>query len=258
MQELYQHFHREEQPFVDQVLEWKAQVEMQYAPKLTSFLDPRQQDIISSIIGKNNEIHYLFFGGAEHTERKRGLIYPNYYEPTEDDFQIAAYSIEYPAKFVKIEHRDILGTLMSLGIKRDRFGDILMKDEAIQIIVAAEIRDYVSANMEKVANAPVKLNEISLREIFNIEETWEIRSITAASLRLDAIIAEAYQLSRQKATSFINQNLVKVNWKLVEQPSYLLQEGDYLSVRRYGRCKIMEISGKTKKDKWRIALGYLK
>ncbi|KPD01215.1 hypothetical protein LR69_00372 [Geobacillus sp. BCO2] len=58
--ELYQHFRKEEHPFIDQVLEWKEMVSRQYAPKLTDFLDPREQQIVQSIAGGAEDVRAFF------------------------------------------------------------------------------------------------------------------------------------------------------------------------------------------------------
>lgn len=52
MEHLIQHFRKEEQPFIEQVVNWVREVEDRYAPKLTDFLDPRQRFIVNSIIGQ--------------------------------------------------------------------------------------------------------------------------------------------------------------------------------------------------------------
>ena len=50
MSDIYQHFRKDEQPFVDQVLGWKKIALDQYRMKLTDFLDPREQFITQSVI----------------------------------------------------------------------------------------------------------------------------------------------------------------------------------------------------------------
>ncbi len=86
---LYQHFRKEEHAFIDQVLEWKQVVENQYSPKLTDFLDPREQEIVKQVIGTNGDMLVDFFGGKEGLERRRALLYPAYFEPTESDYNLS-------------------------------------------------------------------------------------------------------------------------------------------------------------------------
>jgi RNA-binding protein YlmH len=252
---IYQHFRPEERDFIDQVIEWKNYVESSYAPKLTDFLDPREQHILKVLIGENSEIKYKFYGGSAEVERKRALILPEYLVDHADDFQITSFEIDYPVKFVTIEHPQVLGSLMALGLKRGKFGDILLKDGRIQFFVAAEISDYIKNNLDSIGRAGVKIKEIGSADVISSETFWTENVITVSSLRLDTVVSGLHNLSRQKSQLFIGQGLVKVNWTLVENSSFECGEGDMISVRGHGRAKIMSIEGKTKKDKWRIQVG---
>ena len=252
---IYQHFRPEERDFIDQVLSWKDYVESSYSPKLTDFLDPREQHILKTLIGENGSITYKLFGGISEGERKRALIMPDYFLPTEKEFQINLFEIDYPIKFVSIEHPQVLGSIMSLGLKRGKFGDILMEDGRVQFFAASEISDYLKSNLESIGRASIRLKELALEEAITTDELWMEQAITVSSLRLDTIISGIHHISRQKSQLFIQQGLVKVNWTSIENVSFECAEGDLLSVRGYGRVKILSIEGRTKKDKWRIVVG---
>jgi RNA-binding protein YlmH len=252
---IYQHFRPEEREFIDQVLQWKSYVESSYALKLTDFLDPREQYILKTLIGENGEIKYKLLGGSQDTERKRALILPEYLTGNEEDFQIALLEIDYPKKFVTIEHPQVLGSLMSLGLKRGKFGDILIKDGRIQFFAAKEVCDYIKNNLESIGRSGVKLTEINLNSSICSDVLWTDEHVTVSSLRLDTIVSNIHHLSRQKSQLFIGQGLVKVNWTLIENSAFEVCEGDLISVRGYGRARMMSIDGKTKKEKWRIQVG---
>lgn len=252
---IYQHFRPEEKEFIDAALNWKKQVQDTYAPKLTDFLDPRQQQILLAILGKNNDMQCKIFGGTDSVERARALIYPEYFHPEEEDLQIALYEISYPKKFMTIEHRHVLGTLMSLGIKREKFGDIIIRDERVQFVVAQEIESFISLNLEKIGNSKVALKKLPLHMILESKEQWFEQIITVSSLRLDVILSSVYNISRQKGQAYISAGKVKLNFKLTEKLTEECQEGDTISARGLGRCKIISIEGKTKKDKWKVRIG---
>ena len=252
---IYQHFRPEEKEFIDHALGWVEAVKQNYSPRLTDFLDPREQQILLALVGNDATALLQFFGGSEVVERKRALIYPDYYAPEEADYHLTLYEISYPKKFISLEHRHVLGTLMSLGLKREKFGDILVDGQNIQFIAAAEIDDYLTANLEKMGKASVSIKKLSLSEIIVKQESWEDQSHTVSSLRLDALLAAFTNLSRQKAQTLLAAGKVKVNFKSTEQGSMECREGDTLSVRGFGRAKILSIDGKTKKDKWRISIG---
>lgn len=252
---IYQHFRPEEREFIDQVLQWKSYVESAYDLKLTDFLDPREQHILKILIGDQGEVRYKLFGGSPGVERKRACLMPEYMTENEVDFQITLFEIDYPMKFVTIEHPQVLGTLMSLGLKRGKFGDILVKEGRIQFFAAEEINNYIKNNLESIGRASVKLKELDLNAAISSDELWMENVITISSLRLDTVVSGIHNLSRQKSQLFIGQGLVKVNWTIIESTSFECDEGDMISVRGHGRAKIMSIEGKTKKEKWRIHLG---
>jgi len=255
---IYQHFRPEERDFIDQVENWRSYVENTYAPKLTDFLDPREQKVLGMIIGEHHEVKFQFFGGHDQAERKRALLYPEYYEADIKDFNLSLLEVNYPKKFITIEHPHILGSLMSLGLNRNKFGDILVVDEEIQFIVAGEVEDYVRLQLESIGKAKISLTEVSLDKIIFKEEHWTEMTTTVSSLRLDTLIAAIYNFSREKAKTYIAQGLVKVNFTLIENVAFICEEGDVFSVRGEGRASIKSIEGKTKKDKWRVVVGKLK
>jgi len=258
MDTIYQHFRPDEKEFIDQVLSWKQFVEDTYAPKLTDFLDPRMQQIVETIIGTNSDIRLASFGGYLDAERKRMLLYPDYFQPNDDDFHLTLFEIQYPSKFVTIAHNHVLGSLMSLGVKREKYGDILIHDERIQFFITNEMSEYVKLEFKQIGKTTIQLIEKDMNDVISTREEWKEAITTVSSMRLDAILSAIYLISRQKTQMLINRGYVKVNWKVIEDPSFQCQEGDYFSVRGYGRSKLMSLEGKTKKEKWRITTGILK
>ncbi|MFA1818646.1 RNA-binding protein [Virgibacillus oceani] len=257
--DIYQHFRKDERPFIDQVLSWKEQVERSFINKQTDFLDPREQQIVSMIVGSNDaDLKFDIFGGFQNAERQRAIIYPYYEEVAEKDFSLTMLEATYPEKFLTLTHRDILGACLSLGMKRNKLGDIMVEDGKIQIILASEIAAYVIVNLTSINKAAITLKEKSLSSIIDKKVEWIERDHTIASLRLDVVLKETYQLSRKTALELIKRQFVKVNYKVVEEAKFLLQEGDMLSVRGKGRSKLETINGKTKKDKLKITMAVLK
>ena len=258
MTSIYQHFRKDEKEFIDSVLEWREFVENSYSPKVTDFLDPRQQYILSAIIGKNSDIKMSFYPAQESVERKRCILYPDYFEPSQSDYGVTLFEINYPQKFVTLEHRQILGSLMSIGLKREKFGDILMNGDRVQMITASEIADFVEMNFQEVGRNKVTLEKVPLDRMVHSSEEWREALTTVSSLRLDVILSALYNVSRQKVQTLIAGGVVKVNWRVVESPAFEVAEGDVFSMRGHGRSKLISIEGKTKKDKFRIAAGVLK
>lgn len=254
MTDIYQHFRKEEQPFIDQVLSWQEQVARTYQAKLSDFLNPREVKIFTSLLGKNEEFKLTFYGGSESAERQRALLAPYYEEHDADDYEIVLMEAAYPDKFVTLSHRDVMGAFLSSGITRKKLGDIVVQDGRIQIVMAVDIAPYVQANLTSVKKATVAFEEQPLDKLMISKEKWIERDTTVSSLRLDVIIKELYQLPRQKAADLIEKGLVKVNFQVIDNTAFQLEEGDFLSVRGKGRGHLKAVHGKSKKDKWKVTI----
>jgi RNA-binding protein YlmH len=255
---IYQHYRPEEHEFVDRVMNWKNEVVERYSPKLSDFLDPREQEIVKSIIGNDSDIRLSLWGGSSYSERKRAFLYPDYYELTPNDYQLVYYDITYPSKFTTIEHRDVLGALMNIGVKRNKYGDIIVDEDRVHFVCAEEISGFIELNLTKIGKSSVKLRHIDEKELAAIKAEYDERSGTVSSLRLDTVLAEIFNVSRAKITPLITQGRVKLNHKVTEQTSIEVKEGDEFSLRGFGRSKLISIEGLTKKEKHRIRYGLLK
>ncbi|MDL4839987.1 YlmH family RNA-binding protein [Aquibacillus rhizosphaerae] len=256
--DIYQHFRKEEQPFIDQVISWKEQVAQTYQQKNSDFLDPREQKIFASIIGNDSDFTWAFFGGGEKSERKRAVLAPYYETISDNDYELTLLESTYPVKFISLAHGDVLGAFLSMGVKRKKLGDLIVKDGVIQIVVASEIDTYVKMNLTNIKKATVSFEEKPLGNLTTNDEKWVSNHGTISSLRLDVVVKEIYSISRQVAVASIQKGLVKVNFRVVENPAFLLEQGDLLSLRGKGRAKLSEIHGLSKKDKWKVTFEKLK
>jgi len=254
---IYQHFREDEQAFIDQVIDWVMQVENQYAPYLTNFLNPRQLFIVQSVVGQYDTIQFQSFGGYEGAEQERVLIYPPYYEPTTEDFELSLFEINYPTKFAELSHGQIMGTILGTGISRGNLGDIVTDGERWQFMVDDTMKDFVLMNVDCVGRVNVHLEERSLEELVEITDKWEMEEIVVSSLRIDVVLARAINVSRNRAKTMINDQKIKVNWVEVERPDIDVEEYDILSVRGFGRVKIGPQLGKTRKDNLVLEIGII-
>lgn len=256
--EIYQHFRSEEHSFIDQVLSWIELVERYYEPKLTDFLDPREQQIIEMLIGTtNDELQLQLFGGGNYSERKRAIIAPYYESITEDTFNISLIQASYHEKFINIVHRDVLGAFLSLGITRKKLGDLFAGDGKIQLLLDKDIASYVVMNLTGIKRATITFEEVPLEKVIDHESIWNTSEKIVSSLRLDTILKEIYGLSRKQAQELIQKGMVKVNYRLVDDGKFILRKGDLISLRGKGRSKLVEINGQTKKEKIKITTALL-
>lgn len=248
----------DEHPFIDSVADWMEKVAIQYSPYLTDFLDPRQAYIVETLVRQNSDLKFQFFGGYENAERRRCLIFPDYFEPVEEDFEIDMLEINYPTKFSTLTHGKILGTLIGSGIRRESFGDIITDEKRWQVFMAKDITHFIETQVSKVGNVSVRFERPKDDLIIETIDEWVNESITASSLRLDVIISNVYRISRQRSKQLIESGKVKVNWVEIIRPDYPLDILDIISVRGFGRIQFLELDGKTKKDKYRITIGVLR
>lgn len=221
----------------------------------TDFLDPYERHLAKSILNRIDGISYTEDGGISQSERQIIAIYPDYYYRDDVDTNIIA--LEITGDLEKLNHKDYLGAILGLGIKRTKIGDILINDKGAHIIVKKEISSFLVFNLEKVGNKNVQVREISISDIIASEPEFKEVKVFLSSLRLDVIISAAYNLSRQDSMSIIKSGNVKVNWEPIEKPSKELEEGDIISTKGYGRCILQNIEGISKKGRFRSTIRIL-
>ncbi|EGL82192.1 RNA-binding S4 domain protein [Caldalkalibacillus thermarum TA2.A1] len=257
MEQLEQHFRPEERPFVERMAEWAELVRERHHPRLTPFLNPREQLIIRSVVGHAPDVKVKLWGGFQQAERKRAWIIPDYLDVTWDEFQLALLNIK-ASQWVNVTHRDVLGSLLGMGLKREVVGDILITPETIQVIVVREMEEYIRLHLTRIGRHQVRAEKADWSALTVPEEEWQAVTAIVSSLRLDVIVAECTRQSRAKAVQLIESGRVKVNWKVEDRPAEVLKEGDTISIKGYGRFLFQEIDRKTRKDKFRIHLGFKK
>lgn len=255
---IYQHFREHEHPFVDRALDWMNNVKENYTVYVTDFLNPRERQIIASVIGENNEeVIFSFFGGVEDAERQRAVIAPYFVEIGEDDFELVALEATYAQKFMTIEHPDVLGAFTSLGIDRKMIGDIFVHGGLIHLVTTEEFKRYIKQQLTQIKRTNVTFKQIDLASLQKNEQHWTKRNYTVSSLRLDVVVKTVYQMSRKNATKLIESERVSLNYAIESNPATLLTEGDLLSARGYGRCKLISENGRTRKNKIRLVAAHL-
>lgn len=212
----------------------------------TDFLDPYEVELSKSILNRFDEISYLIDGGYYEAERAVIYIYPEYmYEPILDDIKILKFTSKSD-----IKHRDILGSVLGLGIDRRKIGDIIINDDNYYFFAKSEITNFLEFNLFKIGNNKIDISLSSNAEIPEAE--FDNKDIIVSSLRLDVIISSVYNISRSKAQELIRQERVKVNFKAENKVAFSLNEKDLVSVRKFGRFIFNKITGSTKKEKYAI------
>ncbi|MCR2042553.1 RNA-binding protein [Anaerosalibacter massiliensis] len=213
----------------------------------TDFLDPYERRLSKSILSRFDDISYSEDGGLLNAERKIISIFPDYLAFEKIRAPIVPLSINGSVEGLK--HKDFLGSLMGLGITREKVGDILLHEEEVQIIVEDSISDYIMFNLKKVGNKSVNVNLISREELKEGKKDFKKKGVIIPSLRLDAVISKTFNLSRKDSLNLINSGKIKVNWEPINKPFLEINEGDLISVKGYGRFILSNVLGKTRKER---------
>lgn len=258
MDDLKQHFRPSEAAFVNQSQGWVNQASKEYRPIVTPFLNPRQRYILTTLVNRQEELKLETQGIFNQAESQRVLIMPDYYVSSPDDFEMTLLELEYSQKFATLQHRTILGAMVHSGLKRESFGDIVVdENQRWQIAVSNHIAPFVQQNLTRMGRNKVKLKPVSDSEAITLVQDWVESDVTVTSLRLDTVIAQAYRLSRTQAKELTERGLVKVNWTEMTQADFMIATDDLLSVRGYGRVRITQNNGITKKEKHRLTIAVI-
>lgn len=251
---IFQHFRPEERYFVERVLDLINRVEQTYVLAVTEFLDPRQVYIVKSLVGQF-DLQVLVSSDYVASEYAKVIIAPTYYQLEEADFQMALVEISYNSKFNHLSHSQIMGSILNqLGLKRHLIGDIRVRSGQAQVFVDRSILSYLITHLTKMGRVAVSLAEVALTDYILEEGIKEKACILVSSLRLDKLLAEILRIPRSKALKLIEAQKVKVNYKLVDKASELLEIGDMVSVRGFGRFNLLSHDGKTKQDKHKLTI----
>ncbi len=226
----------------------------------TDFLDERQSNILQKVLKQLKVINYELYGGFEQAERKIILFYPEkwnreIYEKNKDN-ELQIIEIILPNELKeKYVHRDYLGGLMKLGIKREKIGDIVVWKDGAHIIIQNEVANFLKENLKSLTRfqkANIEIKDISDLHETNIKK--EEIEIMVSSMRLDNIVSEICRTSRTKAEEIINSQRAILNYETVMKTSKEIKPNDKLTIRGKGKFEIKDIVGNTKKGRYIVKI----
>ncbi|MBE6661673.1 MAG: hypothetical protein E7606_00165 [Ruminococcaceae bacterium] len=239
-----------------------------YEVAIGPFLSPREQHYAAQKLkGAVSDACGVFYGGYDGSERNRLFVLPAYLQ-TEDGVYTAAVLREMLPEhtadavrvlsvagsgYRKLSHRDYLGSLLGLGIKRDTLGDIVVRDDCHALVFCdGAMADYILSELRLVGSDTVKVTAVTLDADFRVERRMRPISDTVASPRLDAIVSSLISTSREKAQALIKAGLVEVDYEPCERNDKMLEENAVISVRGHGKYVIGSVSEQTKKGRYRL------
>lgn len=215
--------------------------------QFTHFLEPSMEDEVRAAAGRAGA-QVRLFGGYDGAERRVAAFYDDL-PPEDDEYPIAALALRWNAKFADAKHRDLLGAAMGLGLERDALGDVCLSREAgtAYLFCERDVADYVIGSLESAGRA--KLSVSYAKEIDVAPPEGTSFRATVQNLRLDAILAAGYRLSRAEAQRLIAAGLVKLNHAEELRADARVEAGGLISARGYGRLRVDEVQGETKKGR---------
>ncbi len=218
---------------------------------------------------KNTKRTFFCFGGYDGAERQRIYLLPEYMIELSDlgpcDAAKALYDYGYSegisairikgSGYRKLTHRDVLGATLGLGLDRSVLGDILFTDgEGLEIVLLCEdtIADFIINELSYVANDKVKREKLGDGEWAAPQKRVLPISDTVASGRLDAVVGALCNLSREKARTAVESGLVELNYECEERPDRTVDAPAVISVRGVGKFRVLSLSDKTRKGRYRL------
>ncbi len=213
-------------------------------PQFLGFLTEAE---VSTAIGVLDNIgaKYQLWGGYADAERKYLAVLPDWCDMP--DYPITPITFSYRNQD-KLTHRDFLGALMSLGLVREKIGDILVTDGRAVVFVNREISKFILNDISKIGRVGVSV-AIGFTEPLPIAKTAVEFSETVASLRLDCVIAAIYGLSRGAAAAAIGDGLVYVDSVICTKATRSVCAGEKLNLRGKGRVYIISSDERSRKGR---------
>ena len=217
----------------------------------SEFLTMAEQALVAS----TSECSFELVGGFEAAERRIAVF------GSEEN---CGYQYEAPLKVIKIEpvskkfsdnlsHRDFLGSIMSLGIKREVLGDIVIRENTGYVVCLENIAEYLCDNIVQIKHTTVHCEVLDSMPEGAMSEPTE-KEVLVSSERVDAVVSAVYNLSRSDSKELFDQKKIFIDSKSVISPSAALKEGNVVSVRGKGRFKYFGVVRQTKKGKIAVSV----
>lgn len=215
----------------------------------SDFLNLYEQTVLLDEIKRN----VTLYGGFSDAERKIACF------GNENEL---GYEPNPPVKIICIKplskkfsddltHRDFLGSLIGLGIKRETLGDIIITENIGYVFCLESISQFIIDNLFKVKHTSVSCEICRTIPENALPQPKEV-VIIVSSLRIDVGISGVYNISRSKSSALIDGEKVFINGRLVTSSSKNIESGDTVSVRGYGRFRYVEALGDTRKGRMRV------
>ena len=243
---------QEDKVIIAQVLDIISLMEKGQKIESTDFLDMYQISLVETFLKKISFENYILYGGFEQAERKVLIVFPEKYtkEMLEKNYSkiLSIVKIELPEEnHGKYAHRNYLGGIVKLGLKREKVGDILVFDDGADIVAVHDFTQILCTELGSLTRFQnSKIEVLDIKNIRTREIKLEEVKIIVPSLRLDNFVSDLARTSRSKAVDIINQERVFVNGKNETKSSKQIKKDDVITIRGKGRFVIKDFVGNTR------------
>lgn len=229
----------------------------------TAFLDMRQRTLLTALEKEQSEfVKTFYYGGFENAERLCAVFVPRFYGET-DAFEFFSAYPEYDPitllrlekdRFTALSHRDYLGALMGLGLRRETLGDIVTDENGCRLFCLSSVKRFICENLKSAGRASITVFEEPKTAFLQTEEKTRDIFFSVPSLRLDAVVGAAFSLSRTKAAAFIEGGSVFVDGVQTLKTDKRLSVGEKIVLRGKGKALLLEQKGESKKGRLHIVI----
>lgn len=167
------------------------------------------------------------------------------------NYPIKLLKIECNTKFMNLNHKDYLGAIMSLGIKRNKLGELIVTDNCGFVAVHDDIVDFILNNLLRIKNLYCKCTIIENNEEVPVLN-YEAKNIMIASTRIDCIVASLCNISRSKSGDMVERGKILVNYMEIINKNYLVKEKSKITIRGFGKYEVNKIYGTTKNGRLKL------
>ena len=214
----------------------------------SSFLTPAEQAAVSNYVNRIKGCRMLLRGGGADCERRAAFFLPDWME--EEDFEAGDYirALRIDAYYGAPGHRDYLGALLGLGVRREWVGDIRVDGQTAWVFCLSSVAEQL-AGLEQAGRVSVKAAVIAPEQVPEPERKRQAIRFTVQSLRFDAVLAETFRLSRTQAVKLIAAGAASLNYLPCLKNDAPVSEGDVLSLKGRGKATLAEVGGRSRKDR---------
>ena len=232
-----------------------------------NFLSPGEAAYVTRL-AKEKGVYdrFLLVGGYGDAERRIPVIIPEYalaYGDSADEIAQGFFSEELSdeIKAVRIKgsgyralsHRDYLGSILALGIERDRLGDIVIEDDFSAVVICSgSVFDFLLFGIERIASDKVSVSKYDNISKLVSKREYQAINDTVASERLDCVVAALTNLSREKAQMAIRSGLCELDYIVEERCDREVVPPCIISVRGHGKYNILSFDGETRRGRIRL------